>query len=98
VVEEELASGRHLSPPDSDLFTTAFFHLAEELKSEVAEAGFSKVAVVGVEGPGAVLPDLDERWRDRHFCEAVLWAARKLESEPRLMAVSDHLMALGTRP
>jgi ubiquinone/menaquinone biosynthesis C-methylase UbiE len=98
VVEEELASGRHLSPPDSDLFTTAFFHLAEELESEVAEAGFSEVAVLAVEGPGGVLPDLDERWRDPHFRDGVFWAARKLENEPRLMAVSDHLMALGTRP
>lgn len=54
--------------------------------------------MLGVEGAGGVLPDLDERWRDPRFREAVLWAARKLESEPRLMAVSDHLMALGTRP
>jgi hypothetical protein len=79
-------------------FSRRLSHLREELENEVAEAGFSEVAVLGVEGAGGVLPDLDERWRDPRFREAVLWAARKLESESRLMAVSDHLMALGTRP
>jgi ubiquinone/menaquinone biosynthesis C-methylase UbiE len=81
MVEEELASGRHLSPPDSDLFTTAFFHLAEEFEREVADAGLSKVAVLGIEGPGGVLPDLDERWGDPHFREAALWAARGTSPE-----------------
>jgi hypothetical protein len=94
-VQAGLESGRN--PPRGEFFTDAFFHLPEELLTEVEEVGFSGVSVLGIEGPAAWLPDLEERWRNPDFRERTLWAARRLEAEPHLVALSAHLMALGTR-
>ncbi|HET8648000.1 MAG TPA: class I SAM-dependent methyltransferase, partial [Vicinamibacteria bacterium] len=46
VVREDLRSGRHLNPTGRlEYFTTAFFHRPEELREELAEAGFADVVL-----------------------------------------------------
>jgi len=47
-----------------DYFTTAYFHRPEELPEELADAGFSNIRVLGVEGPAGFLPDFETRWAD----------------------------------
>jgi hypothetical protein len=62
IVQQDLEQGQHRNPTDRwDYFTTAYFHRPEELKAEVVSAGFNCQAVLGLEGPGWILSDFDER-------------------------------------
>src|SRR4051794_21995952 len=59
-----LRGGRHrTSPRRPGWFTTAYFHLPDELEREVTAAGFELRALLAVEGPGGFLPGIDE-WLD----------------------------------
>jgi hypothetical protein len=74
-----------------------FFHHPDELRAELAEAGFGAASVYGVEGPGWLLPDFDAWWDDGACRERLLQLARALEAEPALSGVSAHLVAVATR-
>jgi len=73
---------------------TAFFHHPDELRADVAEAGFHVDAVLGVEGPFWTLPDFEAAWADPSRRQALLAAARAIEAEPSLLGASAHLMAV----
>ena len=88
IVERDLRDGQHRNPTSRPgWFTTAYFHLPDELREEVGAAGLEVVDLVGIEGPGALVPDLAERWRDAAWREALLFAARAVESEPAMQVV-----------
>jgi SAM-dependent methyltransferase len=98
IVERDLHDGQHRNPTDKDYFTTAFFHRPEELTSEVREAGFDLVELLGVEGPAWLLPDLERRWADEGERERLLQTARAVEREPTLLGIHPHLLAMARRP
>lgn len=99
IVERDLLDGHHQNPTDRvDYFTTAYFHRPEDLRREVIDAGFAVEGLYGVEGPGWILPDLVERWKDPERREIILHAARVLESEPSVIGCSAHLIVVGRRP
>ena len=94
IVQQDLVDGQHRNPTrDSRFFTTAFFHLPEELEDEMGSAGLLDVKVLGVEGPGWFLPDVPARLGDPGHREALLLAARLAESDPHLRGMSSHLLA-----
>jgi SAM-dependent methyltransferase len=97
IVARDLEGGQHRNPTGKDYFTTAFFHRPEELRSEVAEAGFDLLDLLGVEGPAWLLPDLEERWADGEERERLLQAARAVEREPTLLGIHPHLLAVARR-
>jgi SAM-dependent methyltransferase len=97
IVERDLRDGQHRNPTDKDYFTTAFFHLPQELEGEVSEAGFDLVELLGVEGPAWLLPDLERRWADEGERERLLQAARAVEREPTLLGIHPHLLAVARR-
>jgi ubiquinone/menaquinone biosynthesis C-methylase UbiE len=79
-------------------FTTAYFHTADELRTELEDAGLPVDGLFNVEGPAGFLPDLDERWADDGRRALMLWAARLVESEPSLFGAASHLLAVSRRP
>ena len=94
----DLRDGQHRNEGNHpEYFTTAYFHRPEELGEEVAAAGFSNVRLVGVEGPGGFLPDFDARWSDPVARAEILELARLLESEPSIVGMSAHLLAIGSK-
>jgi SAM-dependent methyltransferase len=98
IVRRDLADGQHRNPTDRpDYFTDTFFHHPDELQGEVVEAGFATAAVYAVEGPCWLLPDFDAWWDDSTLRERLLEVARALETEPRLLGASAHLVAAATR-
>ncbi len=98
IVDQDLKHGQHRNETDQwDYFTTSYFHRPDELAAEVASAGFACQAVLGVEGPGWMLSDFDERWADARKREDLLRVARALESEPSIVGVSAHLLAVGRK-
>ncbi|MFG3659346.1 class I SAM-dependent methyltransferase [Streptomyces sp. NPDC047706] len=84
-------------------FTAAYFHSGEQLRDEVASAGFTEAAVFGVEGPAWSLLAATERHTGESLIgsplfESALTAARMAEPYPELLAASSHLLAIGQRP
>jgi SAM-dependent methyltransferase len=80
------------------LFTTAFFHLPEQLRDEITAAGLGSCELFNVEGPGFVVSDLDSRWQDPERREALLNAARLIESDAAMLASASHLLAVARAP
>jgi ubiquinone/menaquinone biosynthesis C-methylase UbiE len=82
---------------DFTYFTTAYLHRPEELRREMEEASLRDVEVLGVEGPGWMLPDFDERWSDDALRRDLIHVAGALEREPSIVGASAHLLATGRR-
>jgi ubiquinone/menaquinone biosynthesis C-methylase UbiE len=94
IVQRDLADGCHVNPTNRPgWFTTAYFHLPDQLAEEIAEAGLSLVELVGVEGLAGWLP-LEARWADDADRVVILDAARVVEAEPALLGLSAHLVAV----
>jgi SAM-dependent methyltransferase len=95
IVEQDLTDGQHRNPDRRPhWFTTAYFHRPEELADEVAAAGLTLRALVGVEGAAWLLPDLPERLADPSRLTRLLDLLRRTEDEPSLLGASGHLLAI----
>jgi len=98
ILEGDLEDGRHRNPTDNpDYFTDAFFHLPDELRAEVTQAGFSVVELVGVEGPGWLASDFERRWADPERRQRLLGVIRKVEREGCLLGLSQHLLVVAAK-
>jgi SAM-dependent methyltransferase len=98
IVRRDLTDGQHRNPTARpEYFMDTFFHHPDELRAELAEAGFTAPRIYGVEGPGWLLSDFDTWWQNPEYRDRLLHLARALETEPSLLGVSAHLMAVGTR-
>ena len=98
ILAQDLENGQHRNPTGQlDYFTTAFFHHPEELKAEVAEAGFSLTELAAIEGPGWLVSNFEARWSDAAQRKRLLSLVRKVEHEPALLGVSPHLLAIGRK-
>lgn len=93
MIADEVRTGLRMDPPEG-VFTLpeAYFHLPEELLSEVRDAGFACERVIGVMGPGWMVPDLDASWQETDQREALMALARLTENEP---ALGPRLLAVG---
>jgi SAM-dependent methyltransferase len=94
VVGEDLRSGQHRNPDPAGrpmLFTTAYFHLPDELEAEARAAGLIRVSLLAVEGPGWVVEDVVDM-------ASLSDAARAVETERALVAASAHMIAVGWAP
>ena len=98
IVEGDLRDGHHINLTENiDYFTTAYFHRPDELRNEVADAGLAVEALYGIEGPGWMLSDFNERWNSASRREIILRAARLLESEEAMIGTSAHLLVVGRK-
>jgi ubiquinone/menaquinone biosynthesis C-methylase UbiE len=98
IVQQDLEQGQHRNETGNwEYFTTAYFHRPEELQAEVASVGFQCQAVLGLEGPGWVLSDFNDRWADPRKREDLLRVARALEKVGSIVGLSAHLLAVGTK-
>ena len=99
IVERDVREGQHRNPTERpEWFTTAYFHLPEELRGEVKEVGFVVEALVGIEGPAWAVPDLDAWLEDPRRRAKLLAAIGRVEAEPSLVGASAHLLVVGCRP
>jgi SAM-dependent methyltransferase len=98
IVERDLKDGNHRNPTGGlDYFTTAYFHRPEDLRKEVSDAGLDVEELYGIEGPGWILPDLPDRWKDPERRDIVIRVARMLESEPSMLGCSAHLLLVARK-
>lgn len=99
IVERDVAEGQHRNPQGHPgWFTTAYFHLPGELRSETEEAGFTPEALVAVEGPAWTLPDLGWWLEDPTRRRRLLDAIERVEAEGSLLGASAHFLVVARRP
>src|SRR5262245_5651894 len=97
--DRDLIDGQHRNDIDNTTyFTTSYFHRPDDLRDELVEAGFDDACVVGVEGPGWLMPDFDARWADSVRRAELLRTAFVLERESSIIGVSAHMVGLGRKP
>lgn len=75
-----------------------YLHTPRQLHDDVEAGGFEVLGVVAVEGPAAILPDLDERMADGRDRGVLLDCVRAVEEVPELLGASPHLLAIARRP
>lgn len=71
-----------------------YLHDPEEILGEFADAGLPRPDRYGLEGAFWLYGDVDDWLDDDERRELLLEAARRLESEPSLLGVSGHLLAV----
>ena len=82
-------------------FTDAYFHTADELRSEVAQAGLDEAEVLPIEGPGIIAVRAIHRSGgvvSAELLDSAVRLARVAESDPDMLEVGSHLLAVGRRP
>jgi hypothetical protein len=82
---------------DTGFGRVGYVHASGQLAAEAVAAGLRVEGVFGVEGPGCLVTDLDERWLDAEQRETILDAARMVETEPSLTGASHHTLVVATR-
>jgi SAM-dependent methyltransferase len=98
ILDRDLLDGQHRNPTSNpEYFTTAFFHRPEELRAEIAEAGFAVIDLLPVEGPGGLAKDFEERWSDPARRARLLALIRRVEHEPLILGVSPHLLVIARK-
>lgn len=81
-----------------DFGKISYFHLPGEALSELKDAGFEEIRLLGVEGPGWIAPDFEEQWSRAEGRDLIIHTARALEADPMLQILSPHLLAFAPRP
>jgi len=99
IADRDLVDGQHRNPDERpEWFTTAYFHHPHELREELEAVGLSVIDLVGVEGLAGWLGHLSDAWDSSGGSETILHAARVVESEPTLLGLSAHLLAVSRAP
>lgn len=78
-------------------FTSAYFHQPAELVAELTQAGFAGGELYALEGPAAIVPDLDAVMSDPLRREGVLSACRLLERDAGIFGFSPHTLGVGRK-
>ena len=98
ILDRDLREGQHRNPTSRlDYFTTAYFHRPAELGDEAGAAGLAVDAILAVEGPAWLMPDLDARWADETRRRPLLDLLRRVEADPAALAMSAHLLLVAHR-
>jgi hypothetical protein len=93
----DLAIGSGVMAPLFPGGFAGYCHRPHELPTEVEQAGLSVVSLESIEGAGAYLPDLEERWSVPTARDAVLDVARRCADVPEMLGVGLHLLLIASR-
>lgn len=93
MIEATVRTGLH----DGNEIGRVYFHRPDELRREVEAAGFDKVELRGVIGPGWIVRNLDEVWPDPVKREAIMRIVRLLDREESLMGFSTHFISVSRK-
>jgi len=99
ILERDLQEGQHRNPTGAkEYFTTSFFHHPDELIREVQESGFRPNGIYAVEGPVEILyrDRMERKLRQKEARRRILHLIDAVETEPSLLGVSSHMLAVAT--
>lgn len=93
MIESTVQTGLH----NGNEIGLVYFHRPEELRCEIADAGFADVDLRGVIGPAWIIRNIDDVWPDAIKREAILRIVRLLEKEESLMGFSTHFLSISKK-
>lgn len=95
IVEDGVSTGVHLNPAGRPgWFTRAYMHRPDELAADLQQAGFRVEELLAIEGPGSLIPDVDEWLDDDNRREVLMRAIRRVEGERAILGASSHFLAV----
>ncbi|WP_329555223.1 methyltransferase domain-containing protein [Streptomyces sp. NBC_00696] len=96
LLEQHINNGQHRNPSQdySQLWTTAYLHDPDELAAEAAVAQCRLIALLAVEGPAKLLPDLAERIQHPVGRGQLMRFLERLEYLPTVLGTSEHVLAV----
>lgn len=98
ILAQDLRNGQHRNPTDHpEYFTTTFFHHPDELRQEMAAAGFQVERLVGVEGPAWFMDSLQGHWTVPGKRQLLLELLRTVEEDPYILGASAHPMGIARK-
>lgn len=98
IVQRDLTDGQHRNSTNHPAyFTTAFFHLPQELENEVKVSGFLYERTLPIEGPFWLSPHVAAHFDDQEQREQFLSLMRRIEHEPSLLGATAHLLAVARK-
>jgi ubiquinone/menaquinone biosynthesis C-methylase UbiE len=98
MIKGEMTTGNHIRPKEYPKFIAeSYFTTSDEMKSEIIEAGFMVEKAIAVEGCIWFTPHLTEKWEDEASRERLLDIVRMTESEPEMMGMSPHFLAVARK-
>jgi ubiquinone/menaquinone biosynthesis C-methylase UbiE len=98
MIKGEMTTGNHIRPAEYPRFIAeSYFTTSDEMKSEIAEAGFTVEKAIAVEGCIWFTPHLTEKWEDEESRERLLDIVRITESEPEMMGMSPHFLVVARK-
>ena len=99
LMTEDLESGQHRNPDSGPgFFTTAYFHDAASITSEIADAGLRLHGLLPVEGMLHWAPGIQDRLNDPAQRQLILDTLAAMEGDPAMTGATSHLLAIGQRP
>ena len=98
IMQNDLDNGQHRNPTGNPLyFMDTFFHHPNELKKEVAAAGFESTSLIAVEGIGYLMKDFEKNWNIEDNRQFLLEIIGKIETDQSIIGASPHIMCVGTK-
>jgi SAM-dependent methyltransferase len=97
MVDTELATGIHDAGDGEELFTIAYFHTADEIRAEFADAGLPGATRYAVETAAWLFASRDGWLEGDERTAALLEALREVEQDESQLGVTSHLLTVGSR-
>lgn len=94
VIKEDMISGIH---PSENSKTVLYFHTPQEVKEELALAGFKNVSLLGIEGPVWNPSIMEPLQKDEQAWEKLLYLLDLVETEESIIGASAHMMAVAKK-
>ena len=96
LMTDDLNTGQHRNPgSEPGLFTTAYFHDAAGIASEVTDSGLRLRDLLPVEGPLHWAPGIRDRLSDPAQRQLILSTLAAMEHDPAIAGATSHLLAIG---
>jgi hypothetical protein len=98
-VKQTLVSGQHRNPTRvPGYFTTAYFHLPEEVPAEIEDAGFTWKKSLAVESVAWMDSEFASKWENPAMRERILEFLRMIETQETFIGASSHIITVGQKP
>ena len=98
MIFQDLTTGQHKNLSDNlSYFTTAYFHLPNELQEELVKIGFKNIEVKSIEGPLWGHNKIDFFLEDDEKQRVLMDFLEKIENEKSIIGASSHIMAIGRK-
>jgi len=97
IMNQDITNGQHRGVSGKHYFTTSYFHLPEDLESELSEAGFTSIKVVAIESFADSISDLGEKLEDLNYRKNLYQTITRVEQDRSILGISPHIMGIGLK-